>query len=108
MAIGGFSGLGGQITLAQFKSYTRREAIHYYLSGGGQIPGPGDLGGTGAIPGPGDLRGAGEIRGPDDLGGQFAMLGGHLTEITKWVRAHYDALTIDGETLYDLTRAKAR
>ena len=35
MAIGGFNGNGGELTLAQFKAYVRRGEIHYYIAGGG-------------------------------------------------------------------------
>jgi hypothetical protein len=42
MAIGGFSGQGGELTLAQFQQYVARGQIHYYLaSGGGGMGGPG-------------------------------------------------------------------
>ena len=42
MAIGGFSGEGGQLTLAQFESYVKAGDIHYYIaSGGGGGPGGG-------------------------------------------------------------------
>ena len=36
MAIGGFTGSGGNLTLAAFKSYVAKHEIHYYISGGGR------------------------------------------------------------------------
>ena len=33
MAIGGFDGQGGNLTLAQFKQYVARGQIHYYITG---------------------------------------------------------------------------
>ena len=73
MAIGGFSGEGGQLTLAQFESYVKAGDIHYYIaSAGGGGPGGG---------------------------------AGSSNAITTWVKAHYKAVTVGGETLYDLTSA---
>ncbi len=71
MAIGGFSGEGGNLTLAQFESYVKAGDIHYYIASGGN-GGPG--GGAGSS-----------------------------SSITSWVKAHYKAVTIGGQTLYDLT-----
>ena len=71
MAIGGFSGEGGNLSLAQFESYVKAGDIHYYIaSGGGGGPGGG---------------------------------AGSSSSITSWVKAHYKAVTIGGQTLYDLT-----
>ncbi len=41
MAIGGFSGEGGNLTLAQFEAYVKKGEIHYYVAGGGIGGGPG-------------------------------------------------------------------
>jgi hypothetical protein len=70
MAIGGFSGQGGELTLAQFESYVKAGDIHYYIASGGGGPGGG---------------------------------AGSSSAITSWVKSHYKAVTIGGETLYDLT-----
>jgi hypothetical protein len=70
MAIGGFSGEGGQLTLAQFESYVKAGDIHYYIASSGGGPGGG---------------------------------AGSSNAITTWVKAHYKAVTIGGQTLYDLT-----
>jgi hypothetical protein len=78
MAIGGFSGTGGQLSLAAFQRYVAAGDIHYYIVGSG---------GGGAGGGPGGS--------------------GSTSTITAWVRAHYKAETIGGETVYDLTAAKS-
>ena len=43
MAIGGFDGEGGNITLSQFKAYVAKGEIHYYIASGagGGFPGRG-------------------------------------------------------------------
>jgi hypothetical protein len=47
MAIGGFSGQGGNLTLSQFKAYVKAGDIHYYIaSGTGGAGGAGALGGS--------------------------------------------------------------
>jgi 4-amino-4-deoxy-L-arabinose transferase-like glycosyltransferase len=43
MAIGGFSGEGGNLTLAQFERYVKNGKIHYYIASGGG-PGGGQSG----------------------------------------------------------------
>jgi hypothetical protein len=45
MAIGGFSGQGGNLSLAQFEAYVKAGDIHYYIAGGG---GGGRAGGGGS------------------------------------------------------------
>ena len=72
MAIGGFSGQGGELSLAQFESYVKAGDIHYYLASGGGGPGGG---------------------------------AGSSSAITTWVKAHYKAVTIGGQTLCDLTQS---
>jgi 4-amino-4-deoxy-L-arabinose transferase-like glycosyltransferase len=78
MAIGGFSGQGGNLSLAQFEAYVKAGDIHYYIASGG-----GGGGGFGAG-GPGG--------------------GSSTSSITTWVKAHYRAETIGGQTVYDLTQ----
>ena len=41
MAIGGFSGTGGNLSLATFESYVNSGLIHYFIAGGGTGGGPG-------------------------------------------------------------------
>jgi len=78
MAIGGFNGQGGNLSLAQLEAYVKAGDIHYYIASGG---GGGFGGGAG---GPG--------------GGSSA------SAITSWVKAHYRAETIGGQTVYDLSQ----
>jgi 4-amino-4-deoxy-L-arabinose transferase-like glycosyltransferase len=50
MAIGGFSGEGGNLTLARFEAYVKGGKIHYYIaSGGGMGGGPGRGGSASSI-----------------------------------------------------------
>ena len=79
MAIGGFSGQGGNLSLARFEAYVKAGDIHYYIASGG---GGGFGGGAG---GPGG--------------------GSSTSAITSWVKAHYRAETISSQTVYDLTQA---
>ena len=79
MAIGGFSGQGGNLSLAQFEAYVKAGDIHYYIGGSG---GGGCAGGFAGGPGGGSSTSA----------------------ITTWVKAHYRAETIGGQTVYDLTQ----
>ena len=74
MAIGGFNGEGGNITLAQFKALVLKGDIHYF------IPSSGNGGGGG---GPGGTTNA-------------------ESAITTWVEAHYTTTTIGSETVYNL------
>jgi 4-amino-4-deoxy-L-arabinose transferase-like glycosyltransferase len=91
MAIGGFNGEGGNLTLAQFKAYVAGGEIHYYIAGStGQMGGP--------------TAGAGSATsGPT---GAASAPGEGSDEIAAWVEAHYRSTTIGGQTVYDLTEAK--
>ncbi len=80
MAIGGFSGQGGNLSLAQFEAYVKAGDIHYYIASGGG--GGGGFGGGAGGPGGGSST----------------------SSITSWVKAHYRAETIGGQTVYDLTQ----
>ncbi len=75
MAIGGFNGQGGNLTLAAFESYVAKGDIHYYIASAGGGGGPG--------------------AGP---GGSSSS-----SSITAWVEDHYTAETIGGQTVYDLS-----
>jgi len=81
MAIGGFNGQGGNLSLAQFEAYVKAGDIHYYIGSGGG----GGFGGVAGGPGGGSSTSA----------------------ITSWVKAHYRAETIGGQTVYDLSRPLA-
>ncbi|CAN5284087.1 hypothetical protein BH09ACT12_BH09ACT12_25860 [soil metagenome] len=74
MPIGGFNGSDPSPTLAQFQTYVAAGDIDYFISGGG-------LGGGG--------RG-----GPCDAS---------TSDIETWVSTTFDAQTVDGVTLYDLS-----
>ncbi len=74
MAIGGFNGEGGNISLATFQAYVSAGDIHYLIAsgaGGGRSPGGGN--------------------------------GNSDAAITAWVEAHFTAKTVGGQTVYDLT-----
>ncbi|MET9376298.1 glycosyltransferase family 39 protein [Streptomyces sp. NPDC002992] len=82
MAIGGFNGSDPSPTLAQFKQYVAQGKIHYFIGAGAQ----------------GGGEGGGETRmGPD---------GGTSSEISTWVAATFEKVTLDGVTFYDLTEKK--
>ena len=142
MAIGGFSGLGGNLSLTQFEKYVKTGQIHYYVAGGGGavaggFGGAGRLGGPpsssggtgqpgiGALfgesgSGPGSTSGSGPApeAGAGFAGAPAGRAGGHgsagpggrsstTQSITSWVKAHYKAVTIGGQTVYDLTQPKS-
>jgi hypothetical protein len=146
MAIGGFSGQGGNLTLAQFKAYVKAGDIHYYIASGGGAGGFGGAGGVtggaggatrGGFPGGagiptksggsaesavsslfgGSGSGSGSARAGAPTGAPTGGFGGRTAggpgggssteSITAWVKAHYKAVTIGGETVYDLTQPKA-
>ncbi|WP_306325451.1 ArnT family glycosyltransferase [Streptomyces venezuelae] len=83
MAIGGFNGSDPSPTLAQFKQYVAEGKIHYFIGGG-------EGGGTG--------EGGGRMGGGGGPGGN--------SEITAWVSATFETVTIGNTTFYDLTAAK--
>ncbi|MGD0980383.1 MAG: glycosyltransferase family 39 protein [Solirubrobacteraceae bacterium] len=72
MAIGGFNGNGGDLTLAQFERYVEKGEIHYYIDTGGGFGG---------------------------FGGQSSS---STSEIPTWVSSHFKSKTIDGVTVYVL------
>ena len=75
MAIGGFNGTDPSPTLEQFEAYVQAGDIHWFIGGGG-------------------------------VGASAMGLGGQSTgsEIASWVAQHYQSVTVDGTTLYDLTQ----
>ncbi len=80
MAIGGFNGTDPAPTLAEFQEFVRKGEIHYYIGGS-------------AFASLFGLGGGGSGSSADD-----AQL------ISAWVRTHFTATTVDGVTIYDLTR----
>ena len=73
MAIGGFNGEGGNISLSTFESYVAKGDIHYFVASG-----------TGGGGGPGGSANSDAA-------------------ITSWVESHFTKVTIGGQTVYDLT-----
>jgi 4-amino-4-deoxy-L-arabinose transferase-like glycosyltransferase len=102
MAVGGFDGQGGNLTLPQFKQYVARGQIHYYIAGGAD-------GGRGFFAGTPPMGSGGRPPGvPGPGGGSFtgAPPGGRSSsgsEITSWVQAHYKRQTVGGQTVYNLS-----
>jgi 4-amino-4-deoxy-L-arabinose transferase-like glycosyltransferase len=78
MAIGGFNGNGGNLSLRAFEGYVKDGDIHYYIAG--------DSGGGGG-------------------GGPGGGSGSSSAAITQWVESHFHSVTVDGETVYVLTSA---
>ena len=78
MAIGGFNGNGGNLSLRAFETYVKDGDIHYYIAG--------DSGGGGG-------------------GGPGGGSGSSSSAITQWVESHFHSVTVDGETIYVLTSA---
>jgi hypothetical protein len=76
MAIGGFNGEGGNISLATFESYVAKGEIHYFIASG-----------TGGGGGPGGTTNSDSA-------------------ITSWVESHFTATTIGGQTVYNLSSPK--
>ncbi|WP_236243842.1 glycosyltransferase family 39 protein [Streptomyces sp. CC210A] len=74
MPIGGFNGSDPSPTLEQFQQYVADGKIHYFIAGGG-------TGGRGGGPG-------GEVS----------------SAVAEWVQSTFQQVTVDGVTLYDLTR----
>jgi 4-amino-4-deoxy-L-arabinose transferase-like glycosyltransferase len=146
MAIGGFSGQGGNLSLAQFEKYVKAGEIHYYIVGtggggaggfggaatsttgtsgstasgessisslfGGSSSGKSATATSGGFPG-GSLGERGSTASGRFSGGAGATGGtggtggsGSSQEIASWVEAHYKAVTIGGQTVYDLTQPK--
>jgi 4-amino-4-deoxy-L-arabinose transferase-like glycosyltransferase len=100
MAIGGFNNEGGRLTLAAFESYVAKGDIHYYVASAGGTTGRGTTGRGGTGTGTGAAGGTGVPGGGGGPGG-----GGSTTAITAWVKAHYTAETIGGQTVYNLVDA---
>jgi 4-amino-4-deoxy-L-arabinose transferase-like glycosyltransferase len=85
MSLGGFGGQDPAITLDEFKRYVAEGRVHYFVGGGPGGPG-GGFGGPGGVGGPGRQGGVGEI--------------------TSWVTSTFEARTVGGQTVYDLTAAQ--
>ncbi|MEX3102650.1 MULTISPECIES: glycosyltransferase family 39 protein [unclassified Streptomyces] len=77
MAIGGFNGTDPSPTLAQFKKYVEEGKIHYFISSGSGGGGRGMMGGSST---------------------------GTSSQITSWVEANFQKVTVGSATFYDLTQ----
>jgi 4-amino-4-deoxy-L-arabinose transferase-like glycosyltransferase len=133
MAIGGFDGEGGNVSLATFKQYVESGKIHYYVvSSGGFGGGAGGAGGGGrsgfgastasgsgrsavsSLFGGSSAGGGASTAGsgfPGRAGGGFAGGGAPGSSssdstILNWVKAHFKKETVGGQTVYNLTQAK--
>jgi 4-amino-4-deoxy-L-arabinose transferase-like glycosyltransferase len=126
MAIGGFSGEGGNLTLAQFKEYVARGDVHYYIASSGGIGGgrafaagggsfsppsgstsagrPSGAPPSGGAPGGATRTGTGTRTGGTRLGGGPGGMSTSSNAITTWVKAHFKKVTVGGQTMYDLTQ----
>jgi hypothetical protein len=107
MAIGGFDNEGGNLTLAQFKQYVSRGEIHYYIAstnggGGGQAPTN-----SGVRPGAVPSGSVTARQTPGATGATGGQGGSSSSAITSWVKPHYKTVTAGGQTLYDVTQARA-
>jgi hypothetical protein len=97
LGIGGFMGSDPYPTLDQFKAYLASGQIRYFVAGpifdgrfGGGLPGsfPGGDGG--------DL----------DRGRPGEFVKGTGTQISQWVKENFTPITIDGQTIYNLSQPK--
>jgi 4-amino-4-deoxy-L-arabinose transferase-like glycosyltransferase len=109
MAIGGFDGEGGNLSLAQFKQYVAHGQIHYYITGntgrgGGFFAVRPPIGSSGR-PAGGPGAGGGSFTGAP-LGGGPGGANSSSSEITSWVKAHYTSQTVGGQTVYNLTQPR--
>ncbi|WP_084729738.1 glycosyltransferase family 39 protein [Streptacidiphilus neutrinimicus] len=86
MAIGGFNGTDPAPTLAQFESLVRAGKVHYFLGGALTMGGGGGAGGGGG----------------SSTGGSSDS-----AQIASWVAKTYSSTTVNGVTVYDLTKAKS-
>ncbi len=89
MAIGGFNGTDPDPSLAAFKKLVAEGKVHYFIGGGF------GLGGFGGVFGGGGA--------PAAAGGGSGGESSDSAAITSWVESHYQATTVDGVTLYDLS-----
>ncbi len=80
MAIGGFNGTDQWPTLDAFQQMVADGEIHYFLAGGA---GPGGGGGPGGQNGNGTST---------------------SSQISSWVQANFETVTVGGTTFYDLTQ----
>jgi hypothetical protein len=93
LGVGGFMGSDPYPTLDQFKAYQASGQIRYFVVGPifGSRFGGGFPGGDGGDPGRGRP-------------GEFAN--GTGTQISQWVKENFTPITVDGQTIYNLSQPK--
>ena len=93
LGVGGFMGSDPYPTLDQFKAYQAGGQIRYFVVGPifGRRFGGGFPGGDGGDPGRGRP-------------GEFAN--GTGTQISQWVKENFTPITVDGQTIYNLSQPK--
>ncbi len=105
MAIGGFNGNGGNISLAQFKRYVRAADVHYYISAA--VPGGFARGFARGVRGAGRSLSSsvsGLFGGSKPAAGPGGRTSAGTVSIATWVSTHYRSVTVGGQTIYDLTQ----
>ncbi|CAB4852883.1 unannotated protein [freshwater metagenome] len=88
MAIGGFNGTDQWPTLEVFQQMVADGTIHYFVASGGMGGAMGGPGGGGAMGGPGGANNTSSTSG----------------QISSWVTATFQTVTVGSETFYDLTK----
>jgi 4-amino-4-deoxy-L-arabinose transferase-like glycosyltransferase len=103
MPVGGFNGSDPSPTLDEFKEYVAEGRIHYYISGG-QGSGKGGFGAEAS--GGSSSESSSDESASSTMGGGMTQLGGSqaASDIESWVQSSFQSTTVDGVTLYDLTK----
>ncbi|MGH3671130.1 MAG: glycosyl transferase, partial [Pseudonocardiaceae bacterium] len=105
LGIGGFMGSDPYPTLDQFKAYLASGQIRYFVAG--PIFGERFGGGSAGMPEgglPGSFRGGDGGHPGRGRPGEFAN--GTGTQISQWVKENFTPITIDGQTIYNLSQPK--
>ncbi|HEX5349116.1 MAG TPA: hypothetical protein VFW64_18725 [Pseudonocardiaceae bacterium] len=105
LGIGGFMGSDPYPTLDQFKAYLASGQIRYFVAGpifGGRFAGGSPGTPEGGLPG--SFRGGDGGHPGRGRPGEFAN--GPGTQINQWVTENFIPITIDGQTIYNLSQPK--
>jgi len=100
--IGGFSGSDPAPTLAQFKQWVAEGKIHYFV-GGGRMGGDGTQAAAPNSAAPNSAAPSTATDGNQFRGGPGGDRG-TSNEISTWVTENFTAVTVGGQTIYDLTK----
>ena len=92
IGIGGFTGSDPAPTLAQFQALVAAGKVHYLIPAGTSFPAGWGTGGR--------RPGAGR-------GGMHGARGATSVLIIAWAQSHFASITVDGQTVYDLTKPTA-